>query len=127
MERIISGCLIVVGIIHLLPLSGALGADQLTSLYGLSFNEPNIEILMRHRAVLFGILGFLFIYAAFNRYLRLPAIIIGFLSVVPFLAIALSVGDFNAAIQRVVVADVLALVALVAAAFIYLFSKEKHG
>ena len=92
MDKILSGLLVLVGIIHLLPLSGVLGADRLTTLYGITINEPNLEILMRHRAVLFGLLGFLFIYAAFSPSIRLFAIIAGFISVLSFIVIAWSVG-----------------------------------
>ena len=55
--------LVVVGIIHLLPLSGVLGAERLAALYGLPFAESYPAILMRHRAVLFGLLGLFFIFA----------------------------------------------------------------
>ena len=58
--------LIVVGVIHLLPLSGVLGGAQLFSLYGVPVDDPNLEILMRHRAVLFGLLGVFLVYAAFK-------------------------------------------------------------
>ena len=112
MDKILSGLLVLVGIIHLLPLSGVLGADRLTKLYGITINEPNLEILMRHRAVLFGLLGFLFIYAAFSPSIRLFAIIAGFISVLSFIVIAWSVGGYNGSLQRVVVADVVAIIAL---------------
>ena len=56
---LVPAMLILVGLIHLLPLSGVLGSERLASLYGLSFSEPNLAILMRHRAVLFGLLGVL--------------------------------------------------------------------
>lgn len=57
MRYLVSAMLVVVAVIHLLPLSGVLGSERLAALYGLSFNEPNLAILMRHRAVLFGLLG----------------------------------------------------------------------
>ena len=60
MKHIVSVMLVVVGLTHLLPLSGVRGAASLAHLYGLQFNEPTLEILMRHRAVLFGLLGAFF-------------------------------------------------------------------
>lgn len=67
MNRIVSLALVVVALIHLLPLSGVLGSERLSALYGISFDEPNIEILMRHRAVLFGLLGVFFIVRCFRQ------------------------------------------------------------
>jgi hypothetical protein len=51
MERGIQAALIVAGLIHFLPVAGVIGADQLTSMYALPFDERNLVILMRHRAV----------------------------------------------------------------------------
>jgi nicotinamide riboside transporter PnuC len=84
-------------------------------LYGILINEPNLEILMRHRAVLFGLLGVFLLVAAFRPALRTLAIIAGFVSVTSFIAIAWSVGGYNDAVNRVVVADIIAIVALIAA------------
>jgi nicotinamide riboside transporter PnuC len=84
-------------------------------LYGILINEPNLEILMRHRAVLFGLLGVFLLVAAFRPALRTLAIIAGFVSVTSFIAIAWSVGGYNDAVNRVVIADIIAIVALIAA------------
>jgi nicotinamide riboside transporter PnuC len=84
-------------------------------LYGILINEPNLEILMRHRAVLFGMLGVFLLVAAFRPALRTLAIIAGFVSVTSFIAIAWSVGGYNDAVNRVVIADIIAIVALITA------------
>ena len=112
-RHVVSITLVITGVIHLLPLSGVLGAEQLARLYGMPFDEPNLEILMRHRAVLFGLLGAFLIAAAFMPALQPAAFIAGFASVVSFLWLAWSVGGYNPQISRVVVADVVALVCLV--------------
>jgi hypothetical protein len=109
---LISATLVVAGLIHLLPLSGVLSSERLASLYGLSFSEPNLAILMRHRAVLFGLLGLFLILAAFLPMLRTAAFIAGLISVGSFLGIAAIVGNYNDQIGRVVTADVIALVCL---------------
>ena len=73
MRYLISVSLIVTGIIHLLPISGVLGAEKLAMLYGTALDDPNLAILMRHRSVLFGLLGTLFVVAAFKPALNPPA------------------------------------------------------
>jgi hypothetical protein len=117
--------LVVVAIIHLLPLSGAMSSERLASLYGLSFDEPNIAILMRHRAVMFGVLGSFMLFAAFRPSFQVAAFVIGFVSVVSFLWLASSTGGYNAAIGRVVAADIVALVCLIVGAAAYAYAR--HG
>lgn len=125
MEKVVAGLLLFVGIIHLLPVSGVLGAERLSVLYGLSLNDPNLEILMRHRAVLFGLLGLFLIYAAFKPALQPLAFLAGFLSVSSFLALAWSVGGYNEAVRKVVVADIVATVALFVAAAVYVIGRNQ--
>jgi hypothetical protein len=120
MRQLITVLLIVVGIIHLLPVTGALGSRQLAELYGFPVDEPNLEILMRHRAVLFGLLGLFLIAAAFTPALQIHAFTAGLLSVGSFLWLAWSVGDYSPQIRRVVVADIIALLCLVIAIAAYL-------
>ena len=120
MNGIIAACLTLAGIIHLLPLPGVLGAGRLTRLYGVAADDPNLGILLQHRAVLFGLLGALLVAAAFRPELRAIALIAGLLSTVSFLVIAWSVGGYNAQIARVVAADIVAVVLLLVAASIEL-------
>ena len=126
MQKTITALLILVGIIHLLPLSGVLGAERLSALYGLSFQEPNISILMRHRSILFGILGLFFVYAAFQPALQPLAFAAGFISVISFIGIAWSVGGYNGAIGKVVLADLVALASLLLAVVLY-FMASRQG
>lgn len=117
--------LVISAIIHLLPIAGVLGSERLSILYGLSFDDPNLAILMRHRAVLFGLLGCFLIYAAFQPQLQPLAFIAGLISVISFLWLAWSIGDYNALVKRVVVADVVALVCLLVASGAYVFSARQ--
>ncbi len=124
MDKAISGLLVLVGIIHLLPVSGVLGADRLSALYGVTLGEPNLLILMRHRAILFGLLGFFLVYAAFKSSLQALAITAGFVSVISFVAIAWSTGDYNGSILKVVIADIIAIIALTIAGAIYVLNQR---
>lgn len=120
MQKLITGLLLLVGAIHLLPVSGVLGAERLAALYGVVLQDPNMLILMRHRAVLFGLLGLFFILAAFRPALQPMAFVAGLISVVSFVFLAWTVGGHNAALQTVVIVDLVAAMALALAAVLYL-------
>lgn len=113
MHYLVSAMLVVVAVIHLLPLSGVLGGERLAALYGLPFNDPNLAILMRHRAVLFGLLGAFLLFAAFRPAIQTMAFLAGFVSVTSFLWLAWSVGGYNAQVGRVFAADIVALICLI--------------
>jgi len=114
MRHLVTAALLVAAVIHLLPLAGVLGPERLGALYGVDAGEPNLQILLRHRAVLFGLLGALLAVAAFRPALQAPALIGGFASMASFLWLAWTVGQANALLQRVVMVDLVALAALVA-------------
>lgn len=112
-KHILAAMLIIVGIIHLLPIAGVLGVARLDALYGITIANGDLAILMRHRAVLFGLLGLFLVFAAFRPHLQLLALIGGSVSVVSFLFLAYTTGGFNDEIRRVVLADLVAAACLV--------------
>jgi hypothetical protein len=122
---LVPAMLILVGLIHLLPLSGVLGSERLASLYGVTFNEPSVAILMRHRAVLFGLLGVFLILAAFRPMFRTIAFIVGLISVVSFLWIALAAESYNDQVGRVVTVDVVALICLVVGFGTHVYARNR--
>lgn len=126
MRHLISATLLIVAVIHLLPLVGVLGAPRLTALYGISFDDANLAILMRHRAVLFGLLGTFLAFAAFRPTVQPLAFLAGFASVLSFLYLAWSVGGYNAQMGRVFIADVVALVCLAIGVAAYAFTARDH-
>ena len=118
MRRLTALLLIVVGLIHLLPVAGVLGAPQLQRMYGVMVADPNLLILLQHRAVLFAIVGGLLLAAAIRPVWRPLAIAVGLVSVGSFLLIAWLAGDYNAQLARVAAIDIAALVLLVLAALL---------
>lgn len=120
-------CIALVAVIHLLPGLGVLGVDRLTSLYGINTAEANLQVLMRHRAVLFALLGAFMMASAFYAPWRLPAYGFAFLSVLSFLWLAWSVGGVNAQLSRVVWVDWIALALLVLGAGMELFKNLNGG
>lgn len=114
MTHVSVAALLVAGIIHLLPVPGVLGPATLTRLYGIEVHDPNLAILLQHRALLFGVLGALMLAAVVLPGLRVTALAVGLCSAASFIVVALMVGGYNPAIGRVVVADAVASVLLAA-------------
>lgn len=108
--------IVIAGIIHILPLMGIHGPAMLKSLYDLDFSDINLLILMKHRAVLFGLLGFFMVYAAFDPYLQRLAIVAGFLSAASFIVIAKTTGPYSPAIRKIIHGDWIAIFCLLIAA-----------
>ena len=123
-ERTITVLMLVVAAIHLIPISGFFGTQMLASLYAVDITNDNLEILMRHRAMLLGILGGIFVYAAFNRVIQPIAFVVAFVSIASFFALCFSVGDFNHAIRKVVIADIIATIALLGAIILYVVKAD---
>ena len=115
MKLLIALTLAAVGIVQLVPTSGLFGNDALARLYGITITSPDLEILMRHRAALFAIVGCLLLVAAFVPRLQVVALPVALASVTSFLWAAMTVGNFGPAIARVVHVDMAALGALVIA------------
>jgi hypothetical protein len=116
--------LILVAMIHALPVMGVLGATKLSQLYGINVDDPSLELLLRHRAVLFGLLAGFLVYAAFRPELRLAGLIAGFVSVGSFLALAQSATNLTAGVATVVRADWVALALLGVGAVAYVIRRE---
>ena len=125
MSYLVSATLSIVGVIHLLPFLGVLGRAQLETLYGVPLDEPNLVILMRHRAVLFGLLGLFFLFAAFKPQYQLVAFVAGFVSVVSFLWLTWYSGGYTGHITRVLNADLIALACLVVSAVALLHQQHR--
>jgi hypothetical protein len=118
MEKTITALLIVVGLINFVPIIGVISAQKLESAYSISVVGNDLAILMRHRALLFGILGGFILYSAFSPSYQLAAMIMAGVSMVGFAALVLGTGGYNEAIGKVLFIDVLGILFLIAAAVV---------
>jgi hypothetical protein len=116
MRFVVPAVLLIVALIHALPLVGVMGAAKLTQLYGIDVRDPTLELLLRHRAVLFGLLAAFLAYAAIRPELHRLALVAGFISVASFLVLARLSSAYNPELSTVVRADWLALALLAAGA-----------
>lgn len=105
MNRLVSALYLLAGLGNLLPVVGVLSASRLEALYGVAISDPNLLVLMRHRAVLFAIVGALLVAAAFRPVWRVAALAAGLTSMLSFVALAWIAGDSNAELRRVVAVD----------------------
>lgn len=104
---------LLAALINLAPVTGVVSAERLQALYGIPIEGPDLEILMRHRAILFGIVGVFLVVAAFHPPTRNLALVVGLVSMVSYIIVALGVGGYNASLQRIVWVDVAGIVFLV--------------
>ncbi len=114
--RMIQVALIVAGLIHFLPVTGVIGAERLTAMYAIPFDDPNLLILMRHRAVMLGLLGGLVLYSVFRPGMQGTGIVIGTVSLASIVGLAWSIGGYNQSLSRVVMADSIAVFCFLVAA-----------
>jgi hypothetical protein len=109
-----------VSFIHLLPLVGVSGRKALEKAYGIPVDSPDLQLLLQHRAVLFGLLGTACLIAAFNAPWRPAVWCAALISTSSFMLLAWSATAYNGAIARVVWADGVAIAALLIALIVHL-------
>ena len=99
----------------MLPIAGFFSASALETLYAIRVDSPDLEVLMRHRSALFGILGTLFAYAAVHPPTRPVAFAAAAASLVTFFVLAATIPGTTHAIRKIIIADVIAAAALATA------------
>lgn len=114
-DQLIEVMLGISALIHFLPVIGALSAKRLESIYGIPVEGPDLAVLLRHRAVLFGILGGLLVAGIVHDDYRWIGLIAVLVSDLKYAALCLIHRDHNAQLAKVLRADVVSIVALVVA------------
>ena len=124
--KTITGLMLIVAAIHLVPIAGFFGAKPLSALYGIDVDNSDLIILMRHRAVLFGILGTFFAYAAFVPAVQPIAFVAAAASLGSFFYLASAAGGYGASIRKIVLGDAIAALCLVGAIIVYAMKGESQ-
>ena len=117
--KLITILLVLVGLINFLPVMGLFSVERMQSLYGVDISDPNLAILMRHRALLFGLVGGFILYAAFTPAMQPAAFVLALISMAGFWVIAATTGEYNTGITKVVRIDIVGLVLCLAALLLY--------
>ena len=108
--------LAVAGLINFLPVIGLISAGRIAGAYDVDWEGRDLELLLRHRALLFGLVGGFLLASVFVPAWQWQAISMAGLSMLGFLYLAWALAPVNAALQRIVVADLVGLACLVAGA-----------
>ena len=109
MELLFRITLFVAGVINLLPSLLAFLPDKIAKSYGIQIPNANYELLLRHRAILFGIIGGLMIYSAIAKKYYTIATTVGLISMVSFILLYFLIGkDINSELNKIMIVDIVA-------------------
>ena len=113
MELIFRITLFIAGVINLLPSVLAFLPDKISKSYGIEIPNENYELLLRHRAILFGIIGGLMIYSAVAKKHYEVSTVIGLISMISFIVLFFQIGgNINSELKKVMTIDIVGTVIL---------------
>lgn len=110
----------IAGVINFVPVMLAFLPSKISESYGVDVSDVNNELLLRHRAILFGIIGGVMIYSAFSKKYCDLAFTIGFVSMISFFVLVkLMDGDVNTELRNVLNIDIAGIVILLIGLVLY--------
>lgn len=125
MELLFRITLFVAGVINLLPSLLAFLPDKISNSYGIDIPNSNYELLLRHRAILFGIIGGLMIFSALVKKHYELSTIAGLVSMTSFIILYFIIGkDINQELKKVMMIDVVATVILCFGLILFLLKSK---
>ena len=125
MEMIFRTTLFITGIINFIPSLIAFLPERIKDSYGIQIPDANFELLLRHRAVLFGIIGGLMIYSALSKKYYELSTLIGLVSMISFLLLFfISSSQINDALTKVMKIDAAAILLLIIGFMLYKFKNS---
>ncbi|WP_194818752.1 hypothetical protein [Nocardia sp. XZ_19_385] len=117
MRRLVGRALLAVtGLLNVVPAVGAVAPQGMYAAYGIAPAGRDLEVVLRHRAMLFAVLGAGLLVAVFRPAWRPFAVGANAISIGGFVVLVLVGGPVGPGLVRVAAIDVAALVALGASA-----------
>jgi hypothetical protein len=105
--------LTLLALIHLPPVGGVAGGEALQRLYGVAADDASLQLLLRHRAMLFAIVAGIAFAGAWLPRLRTLALLTVWISLLSFLLLAWQSAPISVELARVQLIDIGALMLLV--------------
>lgn len=121
MEILFRIILFIAGAINFLPSILAFLPEKISNLYGIDIPNADFELLLRHRAVLFGIIGALMIYASITKKFYSLSVAVGLISMISFITLYFSTNGINTNLETVMKIDLGAVVLLLIVFLLYKF------
>lgn len=119
MELFFQFTLFLSGVLNLLPAVLVFAPKRLEKSYGIQMTDENQELLLRHRACLFGIVGGILVYASIAKEFYELATLVGLVSMVSFVILYFVIpGSKNANLKKVMLTDVVLSAFLLAGYFL---------
>ena len=127
-ETIFRITLFLAGIINLIPSLLAFLPDNFSKSYGIEISNGNYELLLRHRAILFGIIGGLIIYSTIVKKYYKIATTVGLISMGSFILLFVLIEkDINLELKKVMIFDIVATVILCIGTVLMLLKSKTLG
>lgn len=115
---------LVASLVNLTPIVGVISDMQLLALYDIEQPAQDVALLMRYRAILFGIVGGLILAAVFKQEWRMLAAVAGLTSMLSFVALVFVLDHSSATLTRLAWIDIGASMILASG---YLASAKRVG
>lgn len=127
MEIFFRVILFLTGFVNLLPALLVFMPQRMEQAYGITLPDSNYALLLRHRAVLFGIVGGLMLFSSISRQYYSLACTVGLVSMVSFMILYYIIGpnQIHIALKKIMWTDVVASVVLIIAWILHTLSLPK--
>ena len=99
-------------IINFLPVMLAFFPEKISKAYGIELPNTNYELLLRHRAIMLGLVGALMIFAAISKKYHSISVTIGLISMVSFIVLYFMINGINIELGKVMKMDIIAIALL---------------
>ena len=118
---------LVAAFVNLAPIVGVISTERINSLYGIAVVDSDLSLLMRHRAILFGIVGAMLLVAVVRTKTRVLAGSAGLVSMISYLVLIVMIAPENSNLIRIAWIDAVATVLLIPAFIVELTQSRRRA
>ena len=121
MEIIFRITLFITGTVNFLPAILAFFPEKISNAYGIEIPNADLELLLRHRAILFGIVGGLMIYSSVSKKYYSVSVTVGLISMISFIILYFLMNGISTDLGKIMKIDLAAVLLLSFGFFLFKF------